>query len=364
MVVSKKLELYGNLLSGPVPGGLASMVREDRWTCSFVPSGSALTCPLPADCASGTCINGCDVGSCPGASTTVEGSAQVVMEFDVNCTTFGQQRSTYLANTADYLGVGLNRLRFEAEETCADPASSPTRVTLVILPVPDGASGTEPSAEEVAARLVDSDKEELSDRVGAGIISAAALEEGEKDTDDFPLLILAGLIVLVGLAAVVCAAVGIYRCKPAKAARDTQWPPAWASSGSLSKNTASRSCFNSINRSSDTPSGAHKVDLPTLEAGDGATRKISGCRSGPPATEGPLPDGWETLYAAPPPPPHTTPTPTPYTTTDDTPADLVTRRHLRCQHLYLPTHPQRYDEEGDPYYHNEVTGDVAWVRPT
>ena len=252
------------------------------------------------------------------------------MEFDVNCTTFGQQRSTYLANTADYLGVGLNRLRFEAEE-CADPASSPTRVTLVILPVPDGASGTEPSAEEVAARLLDSDKEELSDRVGAGINSAtAALEEGEKDTDDFPLLILAGLIVLGGIAAVVCAAVGIYRCKPAKAARDTQWPPAWASSGSLVKNTASRSCFNSINRSSDTPSGAHKVDLPTLEAGGGATRKISGCRSGPLATEGPLPGGWETLYAAP-------PTPTPYTTTD-TPTDLVTRRHLRCQHLYLPTH--------------------------
>ena len=249
----------------------------------------------------------------------------------MNCTTFDQQRSIYLTNTADFLGVGLNRLRFKTEE-CADPASSPTRVTLTILPVPDGASGsgTEPSAEEAAANLVDSDKEELSDGVGVGINSAAALEEGESDTDNFPLVILAGLIVLVAIAIVVSAAVGIYRCKSTKKSRDTQWPPAWASSGSLVKNTASRSCFNSINRSSDTPSGAHKVDLPTLEAGGGATRKISGCRSGPLATEGPLPGGWETLYAAP-------PTPTPYTTTD-TPTDLVTRRHLRCQHLYLPTH--------------------------
>ena len=240
------------------------------------------------------------------------------MEFDVNCTTFDQQRSIYLTNTADFLGVGLNRLRFKTEE-CADPASSPTRVTLTILPVPDGASGsgTEPSAEEAAANLVDSDKEELSDGVGVGINSAAALEEGESDTDNFPLVILAGLIVLVAIAIVVSAAVGIYRCKSTKKSRDTQWPPAWASSGSLSKNTASRSCFNSINRSSDTPN-AHKVDLPTLEAGGGATRKISGCRSGPSSTEDPLPEGWETLY----------------------------------------------DEEGDPYYHHEVSGDVAWVRPT
>jgi len=240
------------------------------------------------------------------------------MEFNVDRATFDKQRSVYLANTADYLGVSVNRLRFEAEEG-ADPASSPTRVTLIILPAPDGASGTEPSAEEAAARLVTSDKEELSDSLGAGI-NSAALKEGESDTDDFPIAIIIGVVILVAGAAVVCAAVLIYRRKSTKAPRDTQWPPAWAkSSGSLTKlNSANRSFFNGVNRSSDSPEDAHKVDLPTLEAGGGATRKVSGCRSGPPATEDPLPDGWETLY----------------------------------------------DDEGDPYYHNQLNGEVAWVRPT
>ena len=204
LLVSKKLELDGNLLSGTVPSELVAMASPSA--CSFVPSGTPLfACPHPSECASGTCSNnGCAIGGCQGATVDSQVGAMVVMTFNVDRATFEQQRNTYLANAAAYLGVSATRLSLEFEpEVGTDAAGSTTSARLTILPAMDEGGDTEPAAEDAAALLTASDRALLSTVLDVEVLevkaNGAALEATSQSEEEFP--VAAVVVPIVGVIA-------------------------------------------------------------------------------------------------------------------------------------------------------------------